>query len=65
MLGPCIYSHFPPQVHRAGGGQEAAVPGLRHGRPRQGRCQGDGRPARHLQQLVPLRPLGARRILSK
>ena len=46
---PCHVLTLPsPQVHRAGGGQAAAVPGLRHGRPRQGRRQGDGWPARHL-----------------
>lgn len=40
------------QVHRARGGQEAVVPRLCHGWPRQGGSQGDGRTAGHLQQLV-------------
>ena len=60
----CTYPAF-AQVHRAGGGQEAVVPGLCDGWPRQGRCQGDGRAARHLQQLVHPRPRGVRRILTK
>ena len=39
------------QLHRAGGGTQAVEPGPRVGGARQGRRQGDGRPACLVQQL--------------